>query len=49
VDLEIREAGTKTIVLQMPKAQFRPNETYTIVLIGLSKEDPALQAMIVKD
>jgi hypothetical protein len=49
VDLEVREAGTKTIVLQMPKAQFRPNETYTIVLIGLSKEDPALQAMIVKD
>jgi hypothetical protein len=49
VDLEVREAGTKTIVLPMPKAQFRPNETYTIVLIGLSKEDPALQAMIVKD
>jgi hypothetical protein len=49
VDLEIREAGTKNIILPMPKAQFRPNETYTIVLIGLSKEEPALQAMILKD
>ncbi|MEH7113492.1 DUF4397 domain-containing protein [Neobacillus niacini] len=50
VDLEVREAGTKQVVLPMPKAQFRPNETYTIVLIGLSKEDPAtLQAMILKD
>jgi Domain of unknown function (DUF4397) len=49
VDLEVREAGTKNVVLPMPKAQFRPNETYTIVLIGLSKGDPAFQAMILKD
>ncbi|MCM3692715.1 DUF4397 domain-containing protein [Neobacillus niacini] len=49
VDLEVREAGTKNIILPMPKAQFRPNETYTIVLIGLSTEEPALQAMILKD
>lgn len=49
VDLEVREAGTKNVVLSMPKAQFRPNETYTIVLIGLSKEEPSLQAMIMKD
>lgn len=49
VDLEVREASTKNIVLPMPKAQFRPNETYTIVLIGLTKEEPTLQAMILKD
>lgn len=49
VDLEIREAGTKNVVLSLPKAQFRPNETYTIVLMGRSKEEPALQAMIMKD
>ena len=50
VDLEVRAAGTKQVVLPIPKAQFRPNETYTIILIGLSKEEPeTLQAMILKD
>jgi hypothetical protein len=49
VDLEVREAGTKNLVLPMPKAQFRPNETYTVVLIGLTKEEPSFQAMILKD
>lgn len=49
VDLEVRETGTKKIVLPMPKAQFRQNESYTIVLIGLSEKEPGLQAMIMKD
>jgi hypothetical protein len=49
VDLEVREAGTKKVMLPMAKAQFRPNETYTIVLIGLSETEPGLQAMILKD
>ena len=49
VDLEGREAGTKNVVLSMPKAKFRPNETYTIVMIGHSKGEPALQTMILKD
>jgi hypothetical protein len=49
VDLEVREAGTKNVVLPLPKAQFRPNETYTIVLLGLTKGEPAFQAMFLKD
>lgn len=49
VDLEVRIAGTKTVILPMPKAQFLPNETYTIVLIGLSGDNPGFQAMIMKD
>ncbi|MDR7075404.1 hypothetical protein J2Y03_000392 [Neobacillus niacini] len=49
VDLEVREAGTKNVVLSMLKAQFRPNETYTIIMIGHSKGEPALQAMVLKD
>ncbi|MEH7176554.1 DUF4397 domain-containing protein [Neobacillus vireti] len=49
VDLELREAGTKQVVLSMPKTKFRPNETYTITLIGHSNGEPALQALILKD
>jgi Domain of unknown function (DUF4397) len=49
VDLEVRIAGSKEILLPMPKAQFRANETYTIVLIGISNENPGFQAMIMKD
>lgn len=49
VDLEVREAGRKTIILPMPKAQFMPNETYTIVFLGLSGDKPGFQAMILKD
>jgi Domain of unknown function (DUF4397) len=49
VDLEVREAGTKNVILPLPKTQFRPNETYTIVLLGLTKGEPSFQAMILKD
>lgn len=49
VDLEVRAAGSKTVILPMPKAQFMPNETYTIVFLGLSGDKPFFQALILKD
>lgn len=49
VDLELREAGSKNILLPLPKAQFRANETYTIVFIGLSEGSPELQAIVLTD
>lgn len=49
VDLEIREAGGKNVLLPMPNARFNANETYTIVFLGLTSESPGLQAMIMKD
>lgn len=49
VDLEVRDVGTKNVVLPLPKVQFRPNETYTIVLAGLTKGEPAFQAILLKD
>ncbi len=33
VDLELREAGTKNVTLSIPKAQFMPNQAYSIILI----------------
>jgi hypothetical protein len=38
VDLELRTAGCKQVILPMPKLQFKANETYTIVLFGSKNE-----------
>jgi hypothetical protein len=46
VDLEVRESGTKNVILPLPKIRFKANETYSIVLVGLTKEKPKLQAII---
>jgi hypothetical protein len=49
VDLEAREAGSKNLVLPLPRVHFKANETYTIVFVGLTTEIPKLQAIILKD
>jgi hypothetical protein len=38
VDLELRIAGSKEVILPMPKLKFGANEACTIVLIGSKKE-----------
>jgi hypothetical protein len=38
VDLELRIAGSKQVVLPMPKLQFKANAAYTIVLASTSEE-----------
>ncbi|MCL6571478.1 MAG: DUF4397 domain-containing protein [Bacillus sp. (in: Bacteria)] len=43
VNLEARKAGQMTVVLAMPKIQFKANHCYTIVFLGLSKEKPELE------
>src|SRR3954469_14018513 len=49
VDLEARAAGSRDILLHLPKASFKPNGAYTIVFLGLSKETPELQYITIKD
>lgn len=49
VDLETRQAGTRNVFLPMPHVQFNPNETYTIVITGLNKDKPELQAVVIKE
>ncbi|WP_246277276.1 DUF4397 domain-containing protein [Neobacillus endophyticus] len=49
VDLEARESGTSNVILSMPKIQFKANESYTILFIGLTKSEPELQFIIIKD
>lgn len=38
VDLELRTAGSKQVILPMPKLKFKANEACTIVLVGSKKE-----------
>jgi hypothetical protein len=49
IDLEVREFGTKNVILPMPKSRFLPNETYTIILVGFIKEGPEIEALFIKD
>jgi hypothetical protein len=49
VDLEAREAGSKNVILPMPKVHFKANETYSIVFVGQSNGEPALQTIVIKE
>lgn len=49
VDLEVREAGSKEVILPMPKVTFKPNESYTIVFLGLIKGTPEFQYISMKE
>ena len=46
VDLELRQVGLTDVILPIPKLQFKANEAYTVVLIGLEK---ALSISVIKD
>ncbi|MEO2076509.1 MAG: DUF4397 domain-containing protein [Bacillus sp. (in: firmicutes)] len=49
VDLEAREAGSKEVILPMPKVTFQPNESYTIVFLGLINGEPSFQFISIKE
>lgn len=45
-DLEVRLAGTDTVVLPLPGITLAPNTNYTAYALGLVGGDPALQALL---
>jgi hypothetical protein len=49
VDLEVREAGSRNVILPMPQFQFNPSGTYTIVIVGLTNTAPNLEVLILND
>jgi hypothetical protein len=49
IDLEIREAGTKNIILPLYKSKFSPNQVYTMVIVGFSKGNPEIEVLAIKD
>ncbi|PLR98884.1 DUF4397 domain-containing protein [Bacillus sp. T33-2] len=48
VDLEVRVAGTKNVALDLSQLKFRPNQGYTIVLVGTAQGEPELEAIILQ-
>ena len=49
VNLEAREADTETVLLAMPRIQFLPNQSYTIVFLGMTSNEPELQFIQIRD
>ncbi|OLS37785.1 DUF4397 domain-containing protein [Bacillus sp. MRMR6] len=49
VDFELREAGSTKVIFPIPKADFKPNQAYTITIVGLLNEEPGLQVLIHTD
>jgi hypothetical protein len=45
VNLEVRLAGTDTVVLTVPNVNLQPNKAYTAVAVGLVEGTPALEAI----
>jgi hypothetical protein len=48
VNLEVREAGTKSILLSVPNLKVKPNRIYTLVAVGLKQGEPALETLLLK-
>ncbi|GLB61186.1 DUF4397 domain-containing protein [Cytobacillus sp. NCCP-133] len=47
VDLEARIAGTSNVALSLPRAQFKADQAYTIVAVGLVASEPELETIII--
>lgn len=48
VNLEVRSAGTKEVILPIPNLQLKANESYTLVAVGFSQKEPALETILIK-
>lgn len=46
IDLEVRLAGTNEVVLTIPNVDLKPNNVYSLYIIGLANGEPALEAAI---
>lgn len=49
VNLEVREAGTKEVLLPIPNLQLKANESYTIAAVGFRQGETALEMIILND
>lgn len=49
IDLEVRRAGSKEILLPIPKIQFKADHAYSVAFVGFSNMDPAAEVIVLKD
>jgi len=47
--IEVRPTGTTTIALYIPNIKLKPQRFYTVYVVGLASDRPALQALIPLD
>lgn len=47
--LQVRPAGTSTVVLTIPNVRLEPGMVYTVYAIGLVGNEPELSALLLKD
>jgi len=47
--LQVRLAGTPTVVLTVPDVKLQPNKIYTVYAIGLAGKTPSLEALLLMD
>ncbi|WP_100333672.1 DUF4397 domain-containing protein [Bacillus alkalisoli] len=45
VDLEVRVAGTKNVVLTLDRIKFRPDIGYTVIVVGFAEKKPGLETL----
>lgn len=48
IDLEVRLAGTDTVVLSVPRVQLRADTAYTVFAVGLANGNPPLEAVLAR-
>jgi hypothetical protein len=48
-DLQLRRAGTKNVVLNIPKIKFDPNVTYTLYVVGRAGGRPKLEPLLLPE
>lgn len=49
VDLEVQATGTKNVLLPLSALTFNRNQVYTVFALGLSKGEPALEAILLTE
>jgi hypothetical protein len=49
VTLEVRPTGQKSVLLTVPNVKFEAGKIYTIIVTGLVKAEPHLEAILVED
>lgn len=49
LDLEVRVAGTKDVVLSLPDTELKADMIYTVLAVGLAAGDPALDVLVLAD
>lgn len=49
VTLQVKPAGSQTVVLEVPGVRLNPNKSYTIIAVGFVEDTPGLEALLIRE